>query len=210
MKITAALLITLLPASVALAQGALFPKTEGWYGGGGLTYSEAYTMTDWYEVDGGDPSFGFTLNGGYQFSDYFAIELGYINSGTQEYSATLLNLDSHVEADISVQAIQSTALLIWPLSSNFELYVRAGGAYWKADSKQRWTLLDDDDSTDKNISATDFSGVFGVGAGVTFNRNWHVRFEVQDIRLSSEIVPGEAGTDASLESWIVQVQYRFW
>jgi len=209
MKIITALLIILLPASFALAQNALFPKTEGWYAGGGLTYSEAYTMVEWYEVDGGDPSVGFTLNGGYQFNEFFAIELGYINAGTQEYSATLFNLDSRVEADISVQALQSTALLIWPLSSNFELFVRAGGAYWKADSKQRWTLLDDSDSTNKNVSATDFAGVFGVGAGVTFSENWHVVLEVQDIRLSNEIVPGEAGTDASLESWILQVQYRF-
>lgn len=209
MKIFIALLITLPPASLALGQNALFPQTEGWYAGGGLTYSEAYTMIEWYEVDGGDPSLGFTVNGGYQFNDFFAIELGYINAGTQEYSATLFDLDSHVEADISVQAIQSTALLIWPLGSKFELYVRAGGAYSKADSKQRWTFLDSSESTNKNISETDFAGVFGVGAGATFNENWHVRLEVQDIRLSSEIVPGEAGTDASLESWIVQVQYRF-
>ena len=209
MKIFIALLITLPPASLALAQNALFPPTEGWYAGGGLIYSEAYTMIEWYEVDGGDPSVGFTVNGGYQFNDFLAIELGYINAGTQEYSTILFDLDSRVEADISVQAIQSTALLIWPLGSYFELYVRAGGAYWKADSKQRWSFLDSSDSTNKNISETDFAGVFGVGAGVTLNENWHVRLEVQDIRLSSEIVPGEAGTDSSLESWAVQVQYRF-
>lgn len=209
MKILIALLTTLLPASLALAQNTLFPKAEGWYAGGGLTYSEAYTMVEWYEVNGGDPSVGFTLNGGYQFNEFLAFELGYINAGTQEYSATLFDLDSQVEADISVQAIQSTALLIWPLGSNFELYIRAGGAYSKAESTQRWTFLDSSDSTTKNISETDFAGVFGAGAGVTFNENWHVRLEVQDIRLSSEIVPGEAGTDASLESWIVQVQYRF-
>jgi OOP family OmpA-OmpF porin len=205
MKILTALLITLLPAGDALAQW----KTGGWYVGGGLTYSEVYTMYDGYEVNGGDPGVGFTLNGGYQFNDYFAIELGYINAGTLEYSATVLDLDSHVEADVSVQAVQSTTLLIWPLSSNVELYVRGGGAYLQADSKQRWTWLDGSKPTDRTVSASDFAGVFGVGAGVTFNQNWHVRFEVQDIRLSGELVPGDAFTDSSLESWIAQVQYRF-
>jgi opacity protein-like surface antigen len=208
-EIAATIALTCMPLTSTFGEEStmdtdlMLPTVKGWYAGGGLTSSRIHSVAPYGTyIDDSNKDTGYIINVGYRINPVWALELGYLDGGEQNFSSPL------GEADISVQVIEASTLLIWPIGI-FELYGRFGAGFWKADSQQRWLPADGNPGFTASVSDNDTGFIIGFGMGANIGDHWHLRAEVQDLAVSSSLLAADENLDASFESWMVELHYRF-
>lgn len=214
---------TLFLADAAHAQGFQQPW-RGFYLGGGGTYSTVSVKVpgpecfedcwwgDYDNYDEGDGDFSYTLHAGLRVHDYVALEASYIDTGTIRWDEDLVYFSEFNDyynnrVDFSAQITEVSVLGILPLTDRWEVYLRLGAGFWDGKSEQRLDQSFGTDVVTRRVtdSGTGFLG--GVGVGVTFAEAVHVRFELQATTIDEDML--NARDDASVDSMLLEVQYRF-
>jgi hypothetical protein len=212
-------------ASTGVAAQGSDPSWTGFYAGGGGSYStvsversgEGCNDYAYYNYvcpgyDEGDGDYGYSLHAGYRLHRYVALEASYLETGTIRWHKNLvyvpeLNGFYNTRADFSAQMTGLTLLGIWPFAGRWEIYLRLGAGFWDGDSDQR---LDDSFGDEVIAYATQDEGtdfLIGLGLGVTLARAWHLRFDFQSLTIDGDMLATRS--DASLDSMLLEVQYRF-
>jgi len=166
--------------ALALFSATATAADNGFYLGAGITQSEIDGVAGDFDME--DTSF--KLIAGIRPLDVFAVELNYMDLGSDSVSA------GPFSADAEARAIAGFGLLMLPLPLA-DLYVKAGLAYWETEASTSLspTRLKDDGTE------------FAYGAGV------QVRFWSLAARLEYESFDIE-GTDG-LDLFTLAVTYTF-
>lgn len=199
---------SLLVTGLALATGLLAPhaalaQDKGFYIGLGAGQSDAKDACS--ELGGvgfsgscDDTSTGKKIFLGYQFTQNFAVEGGYVDLGKFKASGTVLGVP--VSAYAKAKTWQLVAVGTLPLANNFSLFGKAGLHNWDADAGVTALGLTSTTS-DKGIDLT-----FGVGAGYEITKNLGLRLEWERFRhVGEDDTTGKS--DVDLLS--VGLRYRF-
>lgn len=117
-----AILMTL---SILVATPVQAQQKSGWGLSAGIGASRVRDVDDDDTFDGN--SFGYSLEGEFRFSPYFAFGLGGFNLG--QASDTFGSVDT----EISVKGFGIFGRVIYPLSDTVDLYGRLGGVTYVAD-----------------------------------------------------------------------------
>ena len=130
---------------------------EGFYVGAGVGLTQIEDDEAGLSFD--DSAIGWRVLAGYQFTDHFAIEGGYFDSGEAEDS--ILGFD----VDIELTGFTVFGVGIIPLNDAWELFGKAGYYDGEAEASVLGVSVDDDES----------GLVLGVGARYNFGNNVAVR-----------------------------------
>lgn len=152
------ILILLAASLAATAAQAIEP---GWYVGGsvGQTDVKDDDCPDGASCD--DDDIAWKAFGGYQFNQYWGLEVGYLDLG--EYDAKGPGTDATFEAD----GFSYMATAGYPITDKFSILTRFGGYRWDAD-------LDSSIGSGSN-SGNDFA--YGFGARYDFSDRLAARIE---------------------------------
>lgn len=203
----------LLATSTAFAAGA-----EHFYIGaalGGTTVKDAPSaaefdsdlasigLTSSSSVD--DTDTGWKLFGGYMFNRNLAVEASYADLGE-------LNIDSRITAPFTgnlettweAWSLAVSAVGIWPLAYNFDIFGKAGLHYWDAELKATATAgggvgtgSDDDNGTDV---------LYGIGAAYNLTDQFALRAEWERY---TNIGDDNSTGESDVDMWSAGVQYSF-
>jgi hypothetical protein len=232
-SLLAALAVTFVALTDARAQdpGATSPAAaaeawRGFYVGGGGNYStvsvEAYgsgcydDCYDWWgdypDYDQGDGDFGYSLHAGWRVHRYVALEVSYLQTGTIRWDENLVYMPEFDDfynnrVDFSAEVAEASILGIFPFLDVWEIYLRLGAGAWDGKSEQR---LDQSFGSAVVTRRVDDSGtgfLIGLGFGVTLAEALHVRLDLQSVGIDEDVL--NARDDTSLDSLLLEVQYRF-
>ena len=212
----------ILSAGIAHAQGFEAPW-RGIYVGGGGNFSDVsvevgtacYDYDCWWGeypyYEDGDGDYGYTLHAGWRVHDYVALELGYVETGDIRWEEDLVYFPEFNDyynnrVDFSAQITQLSVLGILPFD-RYEVYLKLGAGFWDGESVQRLDQSFGTDVVNRSISDSGTGFLGGVGFGVTFAKNLHVRFELQTTTIDEDVL--NARNDSSVDSMLLEVQYRF-
>ncbi len=152
-----------------------------------------------------DTDTGWKLYGGYMFNQNLAVEASYADLGE-------LSIDSTITAPLAgtlattweAQTLAVSAVGIWPLAYNFEIFGKAGFHYWDAEITATATGgggaasgSDDDNGTDV---------LYGIGAAYNLNDNFALRAEWERY---SNIGDDNTTGESDVDMWSAGVQYSF-
>jgi opacity protein-like surface antigen len=194
------------------------PQVKGWYAGGGIGYSNvrAIDSDDWFsDTNYGDADFAYAVTGGYRFMRYLALELSYVDSGEPEYDDNSVDLPKlggiyDVDAELDIDSTQLAVLAILPLADGaVEFFVKAGASFWDAKSDQFLRNRGNGPDINRTVDEDDVDFLFGFGAALNFNKNWHARVDFSTYSIDDDLLALENDYDASVESVTVQLHYRF-
>jgi hypothetical protein len=197
---------------------------RGFYLGGGGSYSNVSVATNdedchdgcywWgdYDYDEGDGAYGYSVHAGARVHPFVALEVSYLDSGTIGWDKDLVYMpefndyyNNHV--DFSAKVTELSVLGILPFADIWELYVRLGGAWWDARSTQHLDQSFGNAVVNRSVDDNGTSMVFGVGFGVTVFKGLHLRLDFQTLGIDEDVL--NARDDASLDSFLLEAQYRF-
>ena len=167
------LIFAVLAAAGLAASPTFAADGTGFYVGAGI--GDYGIKLDGNAFDAND--FGYKFFGGYNFIEYLGAEIEYIDGGSPS--------DRGVSVDM--YGFNFSAVGIWPVTEQFDLFAKAGLIMWDAEA-------DDFGSDD----GEDFS--WGVGAGFDFTDQFGVRGEYQAFEI-------EDTSDVYL--WSASVIWRF-
>jgi len=173
-------------ATAVLAASPAFAADDaGWYAGAGLGNFAANSdiLYDGKDFDGSD--FGFKVFGGYQFMKWLAVEAEYIDGGEPDDNFRDERFpDERLKASIGVTGFVGSAVGIWPIGENFNVFGKLGFIYWDADGSAK---IRDAEGTLAKTSVGDDGTDFAWGVGGTwyFMENLGVRAEYQGFELSN-------------------------
>jgi len=170
---------------------------SGWYAGADLGRME-YKFDNGF--DASDNAFG--VHGGYRFSRYFAIEAGYADLGSYDFSVQCPGEVCVPEAypiytEVSSQRIELNMLGILPLGERLEAYAKAGYARTEFDVFVREGIHD---GNSDSIRSSD--PVYGIGLRLNFDAPW-------SLRLQWERTPDINASGADLNAAWLGAEYRF-
>jgi len=115
-------------------------------------------------------SSGFKLFGGYQFNEYFGLELAYVDLGKATYSGSFFGAPV-TGGKVEVWGLNLSAVGTLPLNPTFSLFGKVGLFAWEAKAKDTTGGVPFSDT----VSGGDFS--FGAGVNVRFTKNLSARVE---------------------------------
>jgi len=115
-------------------------------------------------------SSGFKLFGGYQFNEYFGLELAYVDLGKATYSGSFFGAPV-TGGKVEVWGLNLSAVGTLPLNPTFSLFGKVGLFAWEAKAKDTTGGVPFSDT----VSGGDFS--FGAGVSVRFTKNLSARVE---------------------------------
>ena len=167
------LIFAVLAAAGLAASPTFAADGTGFYVGAGV--GDYGIKLDGNTFDAND--FGYKVFGGYNFIPYLGVELEYIDGGSP----------SDQGVSIDMYGFNLSAVGIWPVTDQFDLFAKAGLISWRADA-----------SGFGNDSGEDFS--WGVGAGFNFTDQFGLRGEYQAFEI-------EDTNDVYL--WSASVIWRF-
>lgn len=153
----------------------------GFYVGAGV--GEAHNKSG--EFDGSDTAF--QIFGGYSFNKHFALELGYIDAGTQD------DRIGDLEVENESSGVIVSALAAVPIGPMFSLYGKVGYAFYDARSTVRLGNLQESESD------SDEDPVYGVGVELAVLRGLRLRAEYEIVDVS----------DGDFDIVTVNATYRF-
>lgn len=200
-------------AAALLALGGLAAASQasaqGFYLGGSIGKSKidddiaGPNLITTGTVDGKDS--GFKLYGGYQFGQYFGVELAYIDLGTATYSGTFGG-SPVTGGKIDIWGLGLFAVGIWPVSSDFSLFGKLGFLSWEAE----WRDVTGGTPFSGTDSDSDLAG--GLGLSYSFTKNLGARLEWERFKVGGgEDFLGFPNTTrrATVDLLSVGVVYRF-
>ena len=137
-----------------------------------------------------DDGTAWKIYGGWSFSDYVAVELGWVDLGKVDtrYSTTIppnqiddILVDTFSVHPLTGDGITAAAVLKWPVSDAFAVHAKAGMFAWNSDVDVRVVqggtgqVVGDDDGTD---------AMYGVGIEWKFNAQWSITAEWERYQLN--------------------------
>jgi hypothetical protein len=217
----APLFLTLL-AGPALAQQA--PQDwRGLYVGGGGAYSNVSVEVDPYDdccdwwgdyahYDDGDGAYGWSLHLGWRLHRYVALEAGYLDTGGIDWDENLVympGLDGYYDNRVrfSAEIAEISVLGILPFADIVEIYLRLGAGLWEGVSEQQLGQSFGPAVLHRRTEESGTGLLAGVGIGVSIAKALHLRLDLQSVTLDEDVL--NARDDTSLESLLLEVQYRF-
>jgi len=188
-----------------------------WYAGGGPALGnvfavESYGLAETSERGSSDT--GFVLTAGYRWSRYLAMEVGYLDGGSPDFDSiepypddTSPLFEARISQDTS--AFLGSVVGILPFWERWELYIRAGVAFWDAKSDQSLRSLTDGRTIERRISddGTDF--MMSVGGGVNITPKWHIRLDYQAFRTGDALLALSGDREARFDAFSIQLLHRF-
>jgi OOP family OmpA-OmpF porin len=159
--------------------------SEGFYLGVSAGYTESDESCDDLDDIGfvgscDDSDTGWKLTGGYQFSQYFATEISYVDLGDIDASGLIGAIPTTANVDIDGYGISLVGT--YPMGDKFSLLGRVGAFNWDADvsaSLGAAAASTDDDGTDLT---------YGLGAQYVFTDNAALRLEWERFDLDDDEV----------------------
>ncbi len=137
-----------------LVGGVAHAADEGFFAEIGVGYSKMDVPAAPAGVAVDDTSTAFSIGGGYNFNNMFALEAGYTDLGEVTASGAGLS------ATVSVDGWYVGPRLTFALNNQAEVYGRIGILAWDAETKSNFGFSGSDDGTDV---------YFGLGAAWKFN-----------------------------------------
>lgn len=153
--------------AAAAATATYAGESGGLYVGAGI--GEAYNESG--EFDGNDTAF--QIFAGYSFAKYFAVELSYVDAGTQR--------DRIEDIDVTNESsgIVVSGLAAIPLTEGFSIYGKLGYAFYDADATaRRGNLQETERSSDEDL-------VYGIGVDLAVLRGFGLRVEYEIVDVSN-------------------------
>jgi OOP family OmpA-OmpF porin len=178
---------TIIAAAVLALSGlvaASQASAQGFYVGGSVGRSDAddgNAVPDLITsgtVDGTDT--GFKIFGGYQFSQYFGLELAWVDLGKATYSGTFAGFPV-TGGSIKTQGFNFSAVGTYPFGSGFAVFGKVGAFAWE--SKQNDVTAGIPFSNKEN--GGDVS--FGIGASYDITKNIGIRAEWERFKAVGDI-----------------------
>jgi opacity protein-like surface antigen len=166
-------IFALLAAAGLVTTPAFAADGSGFYVGAGI--GDFGIKLDGESFDAND--FGFKVFGGYNFIEYLGVEVEYIDGGSP----------SDHGISIDMYGFNFSAVGIWPVTEQFDLFAKAGFISWDAKAHGLG-----------NADGEDFS--WGVGAGWDFTDQFGIRGEYQGFEIED--------TDSTY-LWSASVLWRF-
>ena len=191
-----AVLLTLAPVSEGYAQqdwyvGAAFGESDANYSAADLTgdlASRGWTITD---ASTNDTDTAWKVYGGLEVTDYFAVELGFVELGEvgTRYSASIPpnDIDSLLGDTFEVHPYLgkgwvAAGVFNWPFSNDqFAFLAKAGVFAWEADIDV-WVDSGGTGSVSGDDSGTDM--MYGIGVEWRLDPNWSITAEWERYRLN--------------------------
>lgn len=129
-----------------------------------------------------DTDTAWKIFGGYQFTPYLAVELGYNDFGriTSDASVSIFGTSFTGSAKIEATAFELTGVGMLPLGHQFSLYGKLGAYYAETKSSANLTQTTAPfTSASSSQSGNNSNLTFGLGARYDFTKNIAVRAEWQ-------------------------------
>jgi OOP family OmpA-OmpF porin len=158
-------------SSLALAQAPAFntaPQLPWYIGagiGGGHLNRSASDLTGLNNAQLDDNDTTWTVRGGWRFSPFAAIELGYYDLGRYNFSGTAVGTNVPVEGSARARSVGLSFVGILPIN-NFDIYGRIGYAHSELKFNANTTFLTGNQNERQN------EATYGAGVRWTFARNW--------------------------------------
>jgi opacity protein-like surface antigen len=150
------------------------------------------------KVSDSDASLGLLV--GYRFLPWLAVEAEWLTLGKVDYEAHVDVTDGAVVMPLKTtivtdaKGVAFSALGLWPVSPQWDLYGRAGVLLADTSASVRFTSEGVSNTLSDSQSAQE--ALFGVGAGWKVSPTWTVRFDYQRfLDVGDEDLLGEASID---------------
>lgn len=157
------------------------------------------------EVDDTDASLGFIF--GYRILPYLAVEAEYLTLGTPKYDAAGDVTDGMSVVPVSVgfetdsKGVAVSALGIWPVARNWDVYARVGAFFANTSTVLR--VAAEGESAGGSISENSEEFLFGAGADYIVSPKWSIRLDYQRLfDVGEASTTGEADVDRLTLAWL--------
>ena len=220
MKFKAALIAASAIAASALVAGTAVAGDNSFYVGAGVGVSQislpksditngiAFTFDqvdfplETWSARTDDSAIMWSAFVGYRFLKYFAVEAGYLDTGSASYTGrgTAFDIVNDVEVpatatfDWKATGGQASVLGIWPIDDNWDVFGRVGGFFGDVSGDAH--AMVDTGVGKSHFSESSNEFLYGIGVDGRFLENWAARFEwlaISDLGNSST---GEADWNA--------------
>ncbi len=187
-------LITLIIASTFTATTAFAAADAGsWYAGSKFGWSHYGDTNSQHDADFDRDNVGGGIFTGYQINPWLAVEGGYDYLGNMGANGNHGASGSQMKS----QGLQVSLKASYGLSSDWDLYGRAGVMGYRAES----------DIKGHNDFDTGIRPVLAVGTEYAFNENWAGRLEYQWV--SNVGNDNQIGVSSDISSVMAGISYRF-
>ncbi len=187
----------LLCSSLAVANEYSSPE-QGLYLGGfvGQSSFDVPEMDSGFDFNVDDSDTAFKLIGGYQFSEYFAVELGYVDLGEFSFnyddSVTEPEYQYSMSMKVSgaVDGLTLAVVGILPLNEQVNLYAKVGMFSWEGEvsgsGQYQYSDIygtnDSDYFSEEPVTDDDNSAFYGLGLSYQLSQlSLHAEYEMYDL-----------------------------
>lgn len=169
--------------------------------------------SDFTQID--DTPFVYGVFAGYQWTQYFATEISYLEMGKAELSVTPREVGvpqtSTSTLDVNSRSIDTSAIGILPLGERFELFAKVGLHYYSASSESR---IVGDSGSEPSLKWDDTDLSYGLGTNFKLTSQWRMglAYEIYKATFDNETLEDDDDVDAydyDLTTLTVSLSYRF-
>lgn len=197
-----------LVALAVIASPSAVADSQGWYVGGNVGQARADIDDEriarslgagFTSIDEDDDDTGYKLFTGYQFSRYFALEVGLFELG--EFGFTANSATGTLSGVMELRGLNLDAVGILPFTEKFYGLGRIGANY--AESKTSFSSTGAV-ATPPDSKERDWNPKVGLGLGYDFTPSWGMRAEVERYRINDAV-----GNDGDIDLASLGLIYRF-
>lgn len=203
--------------AVLFGSGAANAAEAGkWYVGGAVGSATIQDYPSAGSIDGALGSIGITsssqvddrdtawrLYGGYQFTPYAAVEIGYVDFGNASFSSQITApATGSISGDNKAEGVTVGLVGQWPLANSFALTGKVGAISWRSKTRVSANGVAVAESNHSD-SGTDF--MFGVGGRFDLTPSVALR---ADWDRFLKVGAGESG-ESDVDMVSIGVQFRF-
>ncbi len=144
-----------------------------------------------------DSDTSFSLFGGYRISEYFSVEAGYVDLGTEKYRASGLiapSVPATFSAEFESKGFTAAAIGAVPIGHSFDVHGRAGIYFADSEVSGRATIGSSVGTSSLSANSQDF--FYGLGVGMQVGQNWSFSLDWQQFKdVGDEDKTGETDVD---------------
>lgn len=115
---------------------------------------------------------GYKIFGGYEFNQYFAVEISLLDLGRAKYSGFYVGAPV-TSGKVDVVGLNGSAVGMVPVSESFSLFGKLGVFAWEAS----WSDVTGGVPLKAQDNGADLS--IGIGFNINFTKNFSARFELE-------------------------------